>query len=99
MTHLHDQPTPTPEQVRAYGSLLINRRDVFLGLALAGHWVCRRQPLTGSYLRAALRAEVGLGLYSVDERGCSRWACLDVDDNVQGARLHRVIAQLEEPHQ
>lgn len=82
-----------------YADLLINRWDAFMSLALAGHWVCRKQPLTGEYLSAALAGEVALGLYSVDASGLSRWACLDLDDNARGASLWRVVEQLEEPTQ
>src|SRR5215204_4842503 len=99
MRYPPDHPAPTSEQLRDYTRLFINRCDAFMGLALAGHWVCRRQPLGRGYLAAALSGKVALGLYSVDQQGLSRWACLDLDDNARGTRLHRVVAQLEDPSQ
>jgi hypothetical protein len=90
---------PQPEELSSYARLLVNRWDVYLSVGLAGHWVCRKQPLSRGALTAALAGEIALGLYSVDRDGQSRWACLDLDDNSRGARLPRVIEQLEQPEQ
>ncbi|MGH2535612.1 MAG: CHC2 zinc finger domain-containing protein [Thermomicrobiales bacterium] len=90
---------PTSDHLAAFAALFLNRADTYLSLSLAGHWVCRKRSLTRGYLSAALAGEVALGLYSVDEHGLSRWACLDLDDASCGDRLALVVDQLIDPRQ
>src|SRR5690554_6180772 len=87
------------ELLRGYARRFINRWDVFMMGSGSGSWHCCRQALTEAHLRYAVAGQSSLGSYAVDTNGMSRWACLDLDDNVRGDRFLGVIEQLEEPAQ
>ena len=85
------------DQLRDYARRFINRWDyVFIGTP-SGQWRCCRQALTEEHLRQAVAGRISLGAYAVDRRGMSRWACLDLDDNVRGDRFTDIIAGLPDP--
>lgn len=96
---MSDVPTaqPTTRQVQSYADLLINRDDAYMAGAFAGHWVCRRHPMPTGYLAVALAGRGVLGLYSVDDAGLSRWACLDADDDHMGPALCLIANALPDP--
>jgi hypothetical protein len=83
--------------LRAYARLLINRWDCFLAGTSDHQWRCLREPLTETQLRQAVAGQLSLGSYAVDRRGFSRWACLDLDDNVRGDRFLPIIERLDDP--
>jgi hypothetical protein len=87
------------QRLRAYARLLINRWDCFLAGAHHGGWRSEKRPLAESHFRQAVAGQLSLGSYAVDRRGMSRWACLDLDDNVRGDRFLPIIERLEEPTQ
>lgn len=85
------------DQLRDYARRFINRWDhVFIGTP-SGQWRCCRQALTEEHLRQAVAGRISLGAYAVDRRGMSRWACLDLDDNVRGDRFTDIIAGIPDP--
>ena len=49
-----DGAITTDEALQRYAALFVNRWDRYMSLALAGHWICRKQRLTSDYLAAAL---------------------------------------------
>src|SRR5687767_4320483 len=84
--------------LRSYAKRFMNRWDRVL-MGRDGSWRCAKQPLTEGHLRHAVAGQISLGAYAVDSKGMSRWACLDLDDNVRGDRFVGVIEQLDDPSQ
>jgi hypothetical protein len=85
------------DQLRDYARRFINRwDDVFIGTT-TGQWRCCRQAWTEEHLRQAVTGRISLGAYAVDRRGMSRWACLDLDDNVRGDRFKDIVDRLADP--
>jgi hypothetical protein len=84
--------------LRSYAKRFMNRWDRVL-MGRDGSWRCAKQPLTEGHLRHAVAGQTSLGAYAVDAKGMSRWACLDLDDNVRGDRFLGVIEQLDDPSQ
>lgn len=70
-----------------------------MGVGPAGHWMCQRGRWTEREIAIALAGHRSLGLYSVDDHGMSRWACLDLDDYRRGSRLTEIAERLEDPRQ
>ena len=83
--------------LRTYARRLINRWDCFLVGTGAGQWRAVKQSLTKAHLRQAVAGRTSLGSYAVDAHGMSRWACLDLDDNVRGDRFLPIIDRLDDP--
>lgn len=85
--------------LRTYARRFINRWDTFMMSTRSGSWHCCRQALTEDHLRQAVAGQTSLGAYAVDTKGFSRWACLDLDDNVRGDRMLEIVEQLDDPSQ
>ena len=88
---------PSPAALSIYRELFVNRTDAYMAVGKGGHWICCKRLLSQDVLSAALCGRGHLGVYSVDERGLSRWVCLDLDDSHQAQALFSVIALLDQP--
>src|SRR5690242_11662975 len=88
----HDNPL-----LDMYADLFINRSDAYMTRSTTSSWVCCRSQLPTDLLADAVAGRAILGLYSVDSVGCSKWVCLDLDDNARAHLMSRVIAQLDDP--
>lgn len=71
----------------------VNRTDGTL--RRTGHgWHFAPRELTLAELDAALRGRQSLGVYAVDQRGLSRWLCLDADDEAGREALQALAIEL-----
>lgn len=81
--------------VRAVFGMLINRTDVYLAaVPRSASWYCQKSALTPNLVLAALRGQVGLGIYTTSEVMTGKWLCLDVDVAEEVPALMRLAVRL-----
>src|SRR5919202_5006153 len=70
--------------IEAYRSLFVNRTDTYARQNDGSRSYHRvKKPLTDAVLRAHLRGDITVGLYSLGPDGKSRWGCIDSDEGEQ----------------
>src|SRR5919201_1258059 len=85
-----EQNTKGFHPIETYKALFVNRTDTYAGQndgARSYYRVMRPDgtpaPLTDAVLRAHLRGDITVGLYSLGPDGKSRWGCIDSDQGEQ----------------
>jgi hypothetical protein len=73
--------TATASLLSRYAQIFVARRDRYLAVGKDSGWYSKKKRLTDRAIERALRGDTHLGLYSVSEKGLSKWCVWDADSD------------------